>query len=183
VNDTSNLYLPTEQEYVRAFRLRHAAKLMTAFFVRELNHPERQGCYVAVLNSTGDVIAHSAMGTILADKEPKYAFHSREKPTRIRMHPGHISSFESRKVDEENRIYMYGGGIRFLGAGVLRAWEGWSIGVSGFPEDVDEAIALGAGYLAGVGLEEYTQRVVAISKNSHWDPARTFSMTHGWRLT
>ncbi len=176
MTSTSNLYLPTEAELKQALRLRDAADATVRFFIRQLYDPARQGCYFAALNPCGDLVLHVPLGTMPgampSEKEWKHALYSREKPTRIVTHEGHISSWQSRFVDEERRVFHYGGGVRFL---MASPWLGWAIGISGFPEAVDEAICLGVGYLVGAVNDDFAAKVVAISGNPHWDDTRAVS--------
>lgn len=172
MTSTNNLYLPTEAELKQALRLRDAAEATVGFFIRQLNDPARQGCYFAALNPRGDLILHVRLGSVPAEKEWKYALFSREKPTRIFAHEGHISSWQSRLIDEERQVFQYGGGVRFL---MASPWLGWAVGISGFPEAVDETIGLGAGYTLGAANDDFAARVVEISGNSHWDIARDFT--------
>lgn len=174
MTSTSHLYLPTEAEMKQALRLRDAADIMAGFFVRQLDDPARRGCYFAALNPVGDLILHVPLGTVPSEKEWKYALFSREKPTRVfaRVDEGHISSWQSRLIDEERQVFQYGGGVRFL---MVSPWLGWGVGVSGFPEALDEAISLGAGYIVGAANDDFAAKVIEISGNPDWAMTREFA--------
>lgn len=175
---TSTLHQPTETELKQALRLRNSVEALSAFFHRLLEDPTHRGCYMSVLNPEGQLVLSARIGYVSPEKEWKYSYFSLEKPRRILEHDGHCSSWQSRVVQEPRGILHYGGGLRFNGRDILPKWQGWAIGISGYPEAVDEAIALGAGYLEGAVNSEFAARVIMVSSHQYWRMAYQYVETH-----
>lgn len=87
----------------------------------------RTGGCVFICNEQGEELLHIIVGEPEALKIPKYWEFSQEKATRLRLHPEHTWSMQSR--DPEKNQY----------GGAYRSTEGYIVSFSGFSE-VDDQI-------------------------------------------
>jgi len=101
--------------------------------------PERKGCYICVMTKPGPKIFLVAeLGNCGITKADKYFNLSQEKVHRLLSH-GHFSSWQSRDISDGK----YGGAITApLDSQGYAEGQKMAIGISGFTEEGDEAVAL-----------------------------------------
>lgn len=109
-----------------------------AFFIPRINsHFKeddrwREGGWIHISDPKGEVIAYERIGAVGGpDKKVKYRKLAAEKAMRLREHPEHVTSWQSRDPDHDR----WGGAIRTN--------DGWVFSFSGLPELWDEALLTG----------------------------------------
>lgn len=120
--------------------------------------PQPKGGYLAVLRiSDGALMLLCAFGDIPPNKIKRYRSLSLEKAQRLRKHPEHITSFQSR----DHAKKQYGGAIRADKSGFIFSF-------SGLPsEELDEALATVSSKLSWfLGLERAIE-IVETTHNPH----------------
>ncbi|MCX6763891.1 MAG: hypothetical protein NTZ97_04150 [Candidatus Moranbacteria bacterium] len=132
-------------------------------------NPGRKGCYIGVVSKERGIVKvqlATELGYCKPEKVSKYFRFCLEKPMRILEH-GEFSSWQSRDVDSEK----YGGAVtahpRSKGP---KAGRGIAIGISGFTEHGDEAVALVIGLALNLFILEDAKRVIKISGNELFYP-------------
>jgi hypothetical protein len=119
---------------------------------------QRIGAYFCVADlSTGKPVLISLLGTVLEEKAPKYLELCQEKPDRLRKHPKHVSSWQSR----DPASGKWAGAVK-VGGHILS--------MSGFPEMLDEAVCLRAAYL--FESQNFLDQIALISSNPYWAQLR-----------
>ncbi len=99
---------------------------------------QRSGFYVTVMDQFGSVLYQALIGELTAEKAMKYKLFSLEKANRLKDHPDHVSSFQTRNPE----INAYGGAVRGSIIGIL-------ISISGLPDDKDDEA-----YAAFIGVRQ-----------------------------
>lgn len=119
--------------------------------------PERKGGVVTYY-SVEEGIEHMKVGEIsdMVSAERYFSF-SREKILRLKAHPEHISSFQSRDIEKE----MYAGAIRAIRC---------ILSLSGLPELGDEAVMLVVALDLDLIKYDEAVKIAAISKNQFFQP-------------
>lgn len=116
---------------------REAAVDGATWFVRIVNpHLDesrrgKKGGWICIMDPGGEIVVHEQIGEIGPEKPEKYQQVSKEKATRLRAHPEHRTSWQSRNPEQG----QWGGAIRTI--------DGWIFSFSGLPELWDEALMLG----------------------------------------
>lgn len=110
----------------------------------------RKGGWVHVSDQNGNVVLHERVGRIDSpEKDERYQRLSAEKSTRLRAHPEHKTSWQSRDPDKG------------LWGGAFRADDGWIYSFSGLVELWDEALVFGLASFYDVTLRTNIDRIVS----------------------
>lgn len=127
--------------------------------IEEIDDPNRQGGFFRLTPVHDNPHSHPLMvamiGQVLSDKAEKYIEFTKEKTLRLRAHPKHSSSWQSRNPDEGK----WGGAI--LATNYARC----ILAFSGLPELGDEAAMLLAALEVRLITRQYAHDVATASNN------------------
>jgi hypothetical protein len=145
--------------------LRQLAKILpkiTPVFevaMTSMKTPDRKGAAVTIINIDKETMFSftTFVGTPAFDKKEKYWNLSMEKVELLISFPKLLSTFQKRDPSKER----WGGGIKT---------EHLAIGVSGFSEHWDEAIALVLPVVVGVMTFEQAEYITTFSNNRLFKP-------------
>lgn len=130
---------------------------VTGMAVALINDPVRRGLYAFVGTARNDQefqpFFHEPIGIVPPDRAEKYMKFSAEKPWRA-YQLGDVTSFTSRDPDNN----QWGGGI---------VTGGWLIGVSGLPEQWDEAVVVVSAVLSGLESADWAATIAAKNANGY----------------
>ena len=142
-----------------------AVRLATA----HLNDPSRRGGYFCLVERGWNPMALPTLvlgvGTVPAEKGPKYLAFTQEKARRLHQHPEHRSSWQSRNPDKDE----WGGAI--VAGPYIFSFSGFT------PDTADEAAML----LAAVELG-YLEMVEALAIANRSDNQLFKQMPVNWRM-
>lgn len=134
------------------------ARLM---FGNEEGWQNRDGAYFCVSRAkTGIPVLLAELGAPSQDKVAQYIKNSQEKPARLALHPGHLTSSESRNIE----LSQYGGAIR--------ANDDYSLSLSGQPELGDEGIVMTISELLGLTNLTTLQIMAGRTGQTYWQRLR-----------
>lgn len=142
-----------------ARRIFETITFVTGMAVALINDPTRRGLYafVGIAKNDQEVqpFFHEPIGIVPADRAEKYMKFSAEKPCRA-YRLGDVTSYTSRDPDNG----QWGGGI-------VAGGQPWLIGVSGLPEQWDEAVVVVTTVLSELESADWAARISAANANGY----------------